>query len=64
MGSKSSGTKAGMRSSSIKRATSRQGQAGARAVAGAYGREGLDRDTQGKLRTPSQPGKKDTRRAR
>jgi hypothetical protein len=53
-----------MHSSSIKSTTSRQGQAGARPVAGAYGKEGVDRATQGKLRTPSRPGKKDTRRAR
>lgn len=65
MGSKSSGRKSGVKSSSIKQSTSRYGTGESprtRAVAGAFSKEGLDRDTQGKLRTPSAPGPKETRR--
>jgi hypothetical protein len=56
MGSKSSATKTGVRSSSIKRSTTRHTGEEAprtRSKPGAYAREGLDRETQGKLKTPS-----------
>lgn len=65
MGSKSSETKAGTRSSSIKGTTSRYGigeTPRARAKPGAFGKEGLDRETGGKLKTPSEAGAKERRR--
>lgn len=65
MGSKSSDQKSGVRSSSIKKSTTRYGTdetPRSRAVAGAFSKEGLDRETQGKLRVPSAAGKKESRR--
>jgi hypothetical protein len=67
MGLDSSKGKRGLKSSARKRTTTRSGgeeTPATRPVAGAYGREGLDRETGGKPRVPSEPGKKDRARRR
>lgn len=58
MGTQSSAGKQGLRSAGEQaRTANRGGKPPSRTapVAGSYGREGLDRDTQRKLRTPSRP---------
>ena len=66
MGTQSSAGKRGTRSAGEQtRTANRGGKPPSRTapVAGAYGREGLDRDTEGKLRTPSRPGRRRRRKA-
>jgi hypothetical protein len=67
MGLASSQDKRGLKSSARKQTTTRYGveqTAAARAVSGAYGREGLDRETEGKPRVPAEGGTKDRARRR
>ncbi len=62
MGIESSRDKQGLKSSARKERTSRYGveaTPSTRPVTGAYGKEGIDRETDGKPRVPAAPGKKD-----
>jgi len=60
-----SSSKRGLKSMARKRTSTRydvEQTPAARPVTGAYGREGLDRETEGKPHVPSAPGKKDRAR--
>ena len=67
MGLNSSRAKHGLKSSARKQQTTRYGveqTPATRPVSGAYGKEGIDRETEGKPRVPAAPGQRDRVRRR